>query len=257
MNDMSAYSLPSLDMARENCFWLRIFRDHSQFMMGTLAPDQTGLIAQAQQFYQIFNQLLERTVDPTGSSFQEAGRVVAEFRCYQLNIVNLQLAGQNPINLPPGALNEMLDEADEYLRLINAAPSLAPMNEAADLIHQHLLWLPNNAAHAALIRAQLDPGEAAFFEIYNRYFKLFTKMANKVMELQGLMRDNPRLTPSLLYTTAESAGLTQDFRCGLENLKTLRATAQVLGISPPLLMDHLEREAAYYLEKIGYASLLG
>ena len=257
MNDTSAYSLPPLDMARENCFWLRIFRDHSQFIMDTLAPGQTSLIAQAQQFYQIFNQLLGRAQESTGAFLQEAGRAATDFRCYQLNIVNLQLAGQNPINLPPGALNEMLDEIDEYLRLIKVAPGIAPMNEAAALIHQHLLWLPNNAAHAALLRAQLDPGEATFFEVFNRYFKLFSKMASKVMELQGLMRDNPRLVPSLLYTTAESAGLTRDFRGVLQNYRMLRASAPALGISPPLLMDHLEREAAYYLEKIGYASLLG
>ena len=184
---------------------------------------------------------------------QEAAQTVMQFRCFQLSIIDLQLAGKVPINLPPGALNEMLDEADEYLRILGVLPTPGPMNEAAYLIHQHLMWLPNNAAHAALVRSQLDPGEHKLFVLNNRYCKLFHKMADKVMELKGLMRDNPRMVPSLIYTTEESAMLTQEFLCSQQNYRELRTTAQVLAISPPLLADHFEREALYYLEKIGCA----
>ncbi|MGE5581048.1 MAG: DUF2935 domain-containing protein [Bacillota bacterium] len=251
MTENSRYRVPPCDMARENMFWLRLFRDHSQFLMETLTPGQTGLIAQAQHFYQMFDRLLGQAEEVSGPFLQEAARVVLEFRSYKLGIVNLQLAGQVPVNLPPGALNEMLDEDDEYLRLLNVIPGALQMSEAAFLLHQHLLWLPNNAAHAALTSAQLDPGEASLKEIYNRYSKLFHKLADKVMELKGLMRDNPRMVPSLVYTNAESAGLTQEFRHSLENYRELRATAQVLAISPALLLDHFNREASYYLEKIG------
>ena len=44
-----------MDPIRESQFWLRIFRDHSQFMMETLNPRETALINQAQQFYQLFD----------------------------------------------------------------------------------------------------------------------------------------------------------------------------------------------------------
>ena len=128
------------------------------------------------------------------------------------------------------------------------------MNEAAHLIHQHLLWLPDNVSHAALVRSQLDPGEANLFKIYNNYYKQFRKLEDKVMELKGLMRDNPRMVPSLIYTTQESARLTQEFLQLQENYRELRTTAEVLAISPPLLADHFVREAEYYLEKIGYKS---
>lgn len=251
MPDQINFVRPPMDPVRENQFWLRIFRDHSQFMMETLVPKETALIAQTQQYFQIFDQLLHGANSGMDVN-QEAAQAVMQFRCFQLSIVDLQLAGKTPINLPPGAINEMLDEADEYLRILGVMPTPGPMNEAAYLIHQHLLWLPNNAAHAALVRAQLDPGEATLFALNNRYHKLFHKLEAKVKELKGLMRDNPRMVPSLIHTTGESAMLTQEFLCSQESYRELRTTARVLAISPPLLADHFVREATYYLEKIGY-----
>jgi hypothetical protein len=251
MTEVFNYRMPAQDMARENLFWLRIFRDHSQFLMDTLTPSQTAQIGGAQQFYQIFDRLLEMGRETSGQFLQEVAQAVLQFRSYKLGIVNLQLAGKVPINLPPGALNEMLDEDDEYLRMLNVIPQKPPMNEAAYLIQQHLLWLPNNAAHAALIQAQLDPGEATLISLYHRYFKQFNNLTLKVMELKGLLRDNPRMVPPLIFTTRESASLTRDFMHSLESYIEMRNSGQVLAISPPLLADHLAREAAYYLEKIG------
>lgn len=251
MSDLMNRVMLPMDPMRENQFWLRIFRDHSQFITETLVPLETALITQAQQYFQIFDRLLKK-VTAGREVTQEATQAVMHFRCFKLSIIDLQLAGKVPINLPPGALNEMLDETDEYLRIFGVLPNPGPMNEAAFLINQHLLWLPNNAAHAALVRSQLDPGENNLFVLNNRYHKLFHKLANKVMELKGLMRDNPRMVPSLIYTTQESAMLTQEFLRSQENYRELRTTAQVLAISPPLLADHFEREALYYLEKIGY-----
>lgn len=255
MQHLVTYSIPLLNLAYENLFWLRIFRDHCQFIMETLTPGQTGLITNIRQFNQIFNQLLEVANDTSISFLQEVAGVVAQFRCYKLSILDLQLGGENPINLPLGALNEMLDEDDEYLRILKVIPREQPLNEATFLIQQHLLWLPNQAAHAALIRAQLDPAESTLFEIYNRYQTLFEKLTGKVMELKGVMRDRPRLAASLIYTTRESAGLTAEFRQSVENYRDLRATTQVLATSPSLLADHLSREAGYYLGKIDLGAM--
>jgi hypothetical protein len=184
---------------------------------------------------------------------QEACHVVLQFRSFQLGIVNLQLTGGIPINLPPGALNEMLDEEDEYLRIVNTGQRGSGMNEAAFLIHQQLLWLPNFAAHAALVRAQLDPGEANLFVVYNHYAKIFQDMANKTMELRGLMRDNLQLVPALAQATRESGEITQEFIGALEKYRENRSTARVLAISPPLLADHFIREAGYYQAEIGFS----
>lgn len=86
-------------------------------------------------------------------------------------------------------------------------------------------------SHAALSRSQVDPGEAILFKTFDHYYKLFRKLEAKVMELQGLMRDNPRMVPSLIYTTKESAGFTREFLQSQKNYKKLRETAQVLAIS--------------------------
>ncbi len=105
MQERFIFRVPARDLARESSFWLRIFRDHSQFLLGTLAPDQTNLITQAQQFFQLFDGLLARAGRVSGPLLEEAGRAVAQFRAYKMSIADLQLAGQVPVNLPPGALH--------------------------------------------------------------------------------------------------------------------------------------------------------
>jgi hypothetical protein len=254
MSEAKTFRIPPGDIIRESLFWLRIFRDHTQFLADTLAPSQTGLISQNQQFYKAFDRFLGIKREMMGSCLQEAAQAVMQFRTFKLGIVNLQLAGQVPINLPPGAFNEMLDEDDEFLRIMNMVPQKQAMNEAAFLIHQHMLWLPNNGAHAALIKAQLDPGEGELIGIYSHFGKQFHQLYLKVLEIKGLLRDNIRLVPALVFTTREIATLTEEFRRSLESYIEERSTAQVLGISPPLLADHMAREATYYLEKIGFHS---
>lgn len=113
MQDARSYAAQPMDLMRENQFWLRIFRDHSQFMMETLAPCETNLFMQAQQFFQVFDQLLQRA-NAGEEVCREAAQAVMQFRCLKLNISDRQLASEIPINLPPGALNEMLDEDDYY-----------------------------------------------------------------------------------------------------------------------------------------------
>ena len=82
---------PAMDIRRENQFWLRIFRDHSQFMMETFVPRETALIAQTQRLSQIFDQLLQQADRDIS---QQAAQAVMEFRCFQLSVIDLQLPGK-------------------------------------------------------------------------------------------------------------------------------------------------------------------
>jgi hypothetical protein len=238
-----------IDIQEENQFWLSIFRDHAQFFTDSLVPGETALIAQAQQYYQVFNRLFSEAATRTDPQFlQEAAQAVEMFRDYKLCIVNLQLAGQNPVNLPPGALQEMLDEDNAYLQILTD-PNPNP-NPAGYLLEQHLMWLPNNAAHAGLARNQLDPSEATWFKTFNHFQKSYHNLQLKTEELDHLMPDEPMLAPALIYLTRESASLTGEWAENLLQFRDLRATAQVLSISPPLLVEHFIREAQYYLGKL-------
>lgn len=235
------------DLATENEFWLRLFRDHSQFIMETLIPREVTLITQAQQFMNLFDALLAQNADGKLTP-EEAMQATCQFRNFKQGIANRQLIGEAVINLPPGAIQEMLDEADEYLTILSG---MQPMNEAEFLLHEHLLWLPNNAAHAALAASQLDPSETMFFNRFEHFHMTFHELQLKAEELMHLLKNNPAMVPPLVYLTRQSAGISREFYCLLEQYKELRATGQVMAITPPVLVDHFMREAAYYLEKIG------
>jgi hypothetical protein len=234
-------------LARENEFWLRLFRDHSQLIMETLVPREIPLITQAQQFLGVFESLLAKNASGNLAP-EEAMQATCQFRNYKQGIANMLLMGQVVINLPPGALQEMLDEDDEYLQILTG---MQPMNEAEFLLHQHLLWLPNNAAHAALAASQLDPSETMIFNQLEHFHMTYHELQLKAEELMHLLKNCPTMVPPLVFLTKQSSDLTKEFYVFLEQYKNLRATGQVMAITPPLLVDHFMREAAYYLDKIG------
>ncbi|MEW6426102.1 MAG: DUF2935 domain-containing protein [Bacillota bacterium] len=76
----------------------------------------------------------------------------------------------------------------------------------------------------------------------------------KAIEINDLLREDPRLVPALVYLTRQSAETTQKFRRLLEEYRDLRSSCLALATAPPLLPDHTAREAAYYLEKLGAAA---
>ncbi|MEW6274213.1 MAG: DUF2935 domain-containing protein [Bacillota bacterium] len=76
----------------------------------------------------------------------------------------------------------------------------------------------------------------------------------KAIEINGTLRENPCLAPALAYLTRQSAGKVQQFRRFLEEFCDLRSSCLALATAPPLLPDHMAREAAYYLEKLGVAA---
>jgi hypothetical protein len=234
------------DLTRENAFWLRLFKDHSQFIMGTLVPGEVAFMTQAQQFMNIFDTLLVQN-EAGCLKPEDAMQAVCQFRNYKQGIANMLLIGQVVINLPPGALKEMLDEVDAYLAILCGTQ---PMNEAEFLLHQHRLWLPNMAAHAALAASQLDPSETIFFNRFEHFHMTFHELQLKAEELMHLLKNCPSMVPPLAYLTKQSTDLTREFYAWLEQYKSLRSTGQVMAITPPLLIDHFMREAAYYLEKI-------
>jgi len=259
---LSALQIPPVDMGREHLFWLRIMRDHAQFQLDTLAYREIVLIDEAQRFYQHFDRLLQKAQaaataggGPIDQLNREAAQATIQFRAFKLRLIDLQLACRVTLNLPPVIILHMAREAKEYLRVLGALPDGPPNsnNQACYLLHEHLLWLPDNADHAALLRATLDSGEAMLDQSFTQYKNAFDALYLKALEINGLLKEDPRLVPALIYLTRQSAEGTQKFRRFLEEYRDLRSSCQALATAPPLLPDHMAREAAYYLEKLGAA----
>ena len=103
----------------EHGFWLQILGDHARFIHDSLAPQEKQEIEQTRYFIQVFDQLLRsiQNADLIRLS-QRADEEALQLRQLKLSIIRKQLTGKITIHLTPSFINHMVNELDEYLRVL-------------------------------------------------------------------------------------------------------------------------------------------
>jgi hypothetical protein len=241
----------------EHRFWLQILGDHSRFILNALSPKESSEIQTAQQFILMFDTLLvkaRQSIDPQEilSITTLAYEYTQELRQFKLYLLQRHLIGRIQIGLPPTFLNHMVNEAEEYLRILECLrTNRLPLFDA---IHHHLVWLLDASGHAGAIAADLDITEKDFFASSKHFEQRFTDFYNKAIELAGYMRTQLKDFPALArfnHNVELEMLLFQHFLTGIEEL---RLSDELLGRISPLMPDHMFREECYYLTKLSQVS---
>jgi len=140
--------------AFEHTFWLQVLGDHSRFIRDSLYPSEQKDIETAKQFLNTFDSYLEKVRNQNINDFQsfteEVEPVVQQFRVFKLSLIERQLLGKVGIHLPPTFINHMVNELDEYLRVM----TYLEKGEAPPVFHElhhHMLWLLDASGHAGAI----------------------------------------------------------------------------------------------------------
>jgi hypothetical protein len=242
----------------EHRFWLQVLGDHARFLLMTLGPIEEGDIQKAHSFLFIFDDLLvraRRSLSETevAALNQEVYHYAEQMREFKLSILRRQLEGKMNINLPPTFINHMVNEIEEYLRILCSllAGNLPP---ACHPLHYHLVWLPDAAGHAASINSSSDPVEKTVKMRGEAFTKHFEQLYVKAVELAGYMRTNLQQFPALSRFNREVALEMQLFTQFLNEIEELELTHELLGTLSPLMPDHMAREECYYLTKLAQAS---
>jgi hypothetical protein len=242
----------------EQRFWLQILGDHSRFILTSLAPLETEEINVAECFIQAYDSLLELSRRPLSrneiqqlnqASYQKS----LELRAFKLHLLERLLQKNIDFHLPPTFINHMVNEIEEYLRVLDnlIRNELPP---TYDPVHHHLLWLPDASGHAAAISSNLDMAEKKLMYTSNTFSKVFADLYLKAVELAGYMRTNLNHFPALNRFNKEvelEILLFQDFLCEIAELEL---KAELLGTLSPLFPDHMAREECYYLMKLAQTS---
>jgi hypothetical protein len=238
----------------EQRFWLQILGDHSRFILTSLAPLEAEEIRTAECFIQAYDSLLEQSRRPLApNEIQQLNQATyqksLELRAYKLHLLERLLKHNIDFHLPPTFINHMVNEIEEYLRVLNNLINneLPPIY---DPIHHHLLWLPDASGHAAAISSNLDMVEKRLMYTSDTFSKVFADLYFKAVELAGYMRTNLKQFPALNRFNKEvelEILLFQDFLCEIEELEL---KAELLGTLSPLFPDHMAREECYYLTKL-------
>ncbi|MGG1674620.1 DUF2935 domain-containing protein [Neobacillus sp. NRS-1170] len=234
----------------EHRFWLQILGDHSRFILEALAPFEKEEIEKAAAFIQIFDNLLgqAKTADVLQLTVN-AETEVLKLREFKLSLIKRHLIAKIKIHLSPTFLNHMVNELEEYLRIITNLKSgrLPPVYHE---LHHHLVWLLDAAGHAGAISSNLDGVEKRLKEKSDMYTKHFEDFYLKAVELAGYLRTNITSFPALDKMNSDAVLEIKLFQNFLHEIEELELSAQALGTFSPLMADHMSREECYYLMKI-------
>ena len=104
-------------------FWLQILGDHGRFIHDALSPDEQDKIDLASYFIRIFDELLEQARKELNEEqiyelTKQAFAFAEEIKRFKLDLIKDHLAGEIKIELPPTFINHMVNEVEEYLRIL-------------------------------------------------------------------------------------------------------------------------------------------
>lgn len=182
----------------EHQFWLQILGDHGRFIHDALSPDERDKIGLANFYIQVFDELLDQSrmqlnPEQINELTKQALNFAEEIRTFKLELIKEHLAGQIKISLPPTFLNHMVNEVEEYLRILYCLMEMK--TSAAHPLHYHNLWLPDAAGHAGAIMCRLDDVEKRFKDEKYGIREGVQRFAYEGRGIQRVYKNRPRRIP--------------------------------------------------------------
>lgn len=244
----------------EHRFWLQILGDHARFIYNSLSPKESQPIREAQQFIQFFDHLLGLSrADASSVNIpslnQQAYSLTEQFRKFKLDLLRKLLFGSLSVGLPPTFFNHMLNELEEYFRILKALVEGKPV-PFYNALHHDLLWLPDAAGHAASIASDLDPVERRLIQKSGKFEKHFQDLYLKSIEMAGYMRTQLSEFPSFKRFHLDIDLEMKLFVAFLQEIENMVLSAEALDRLSPLIPDHMMREECYYLTKLAQLGMV-
>jgi hypothetical protein len=251
---------PVQDALFEHRFWLQILGDHARFINDALSPKEQGDIRTSEHFIRQFDQLLTVARAPgAGGNLdtlnRQAWQLTIELRSFKLDLLRRLLLGTVTIGLTPTFINHMVDELEEYVRVLEALLAGQPV-PVYNPLHHDLLWLLDASGHAGAIILGLDRVEQPLIKASEQYEKQFQALYLKAVEMAGYMRTQLADFPAFRFFHKQIDLEMKLFRKFLAELLEMELSSEVLDRITPLIPDHMAREECYYLIKLAASGLV-
>lgn len=236
----------------EHRFWLQILGDHARFIYNALSPKELNDIQISLQYMNHFDELLMQSRMKEGllEEFNKrAFDAAVSIRTYKLDLLDRLLLGKVAIGLPPTFINHMVNELEEYIKILIALLDGKPVPIFPSL-HHDLLWLPDAAGHAAAITMELDAVEKRLIKKSKKFEKHFNEFYLKAIELTGYFKTMREHYPALSKFHIDVKMEMSVFMVFLKELEEMELSEELLSRLNPLVPDHMFREECYYLLKL-------
>jgi len=240
------------DINFENRFWLRILRDNVIFIINKLSTKHAPELQLAKDLkMRLIHALatVERGTRPEQLADIEA--LVLDVRALMIKVLGYHVdpSVKMEISLNPTVINHMLNVLAEYLNILDRVQGRP--SEVPHILAPHELWLVNAASNSERIMSELDSVEVITKKAFKKQKKQFHMLHHKTEEfIKYVDRLNTEF-PALSTLTQSAMTEIDIFNKLLTELLGLRLGKRVLGTVSPLLINHILRENAYYLRKLG------
>lgn len=234
-------------------FWLRIMKEHALFIYLGLPCDQAELREEAQRIYNAFEDLEKRLCEiKCGEDFSFfVDRVIIAvnnifaFKRHLLHLlIDCKICGSC---LYPLLIDHISREALYFLKLLHKICNGEMRYPVDAIVSENVFWLRIMADHLKFIRGLLDPSERRLMAQAQILSDRFDQLGLQARDLDSMLwhyKSNNELIRFEKNVTEATVRL-RDFKTSAEELIKQCAA---LSIIPPLLADHVRREAEHFLE---------
>lgn len=234
-------------------FWLRIMKEHSLFIKLGLPCDQTELICEAQEFYNVFEELEKKAcrVNCEADLKRLIGNIIVAVKnifCYKRHLLHLLIecrirGGANY----PLLIDHISREAMYFLKILEKIECDEMEYPIDSIVSENVFWLRIMADHLKFIRGLLDPSEREVWSTSNSLSDKFDQLQLHARDFDSMLwhfRPNNNFSRFETEVTSSMVEL-RNFKVTAEELIK---ECSVLSLIPPLLADHVRREAEHFLE---------
>lgn len=149
----------------------------------------------------------------------------------------------------PTMLHHVTEESKFAVMMLTKLQNKDTIDSVKELIDLEIFWNHIMEEHSEFIRGYLDPAEKQLFEKANDFAKMLELLVAKTMEL----KQNPKLLPEITRESIKEVTELRNFKKqGAEGI----LACEIKSIIPPLLADHVLREANHYLRLLNSAKAM-
>ncbi|MDZ5472900.1 DUF2935 domain-containing protein [Bacillus sp. 31A1R] len=221
-------------------FWKINMYEHTVILYDTLSPMEHEAQTKARQYFQLFQKYID---DKKTMDIHLFIRDVNSFQQFLIQLLRKQVTTGLKILLTPTFLSHLITESNMALRFASEKIDPSPLAS-------HLTWLLVLSGDAFTIQGALDSLERSLVTKYLHYADLFEKQYVFAIELKGIMRIGLTEFPALLKFQEDTKRLVVEFIESLNQLEILEAQNSILDKLPLFFVQHIKREAQYYLSVI-------
>ncbi|MFD2371626.1 DUF2935 domain-containing protein [Brevibacillus sp. GCM10020057] len=236
-------------------FWSRIMKEHSLFLKLGFSCEDMQLIQEADRYYHIFEEIESRahsfTSDVDPQKIYEFNRIVhnavSHIWAFKRKVLGLIIRCQIGGNNFPLLVDHVSREAAYFMKRLEQlnTGTLDPLPDA--VINENVFFLRIMADHAKFINHLLDPSERKLVEQARDFSHDFDQLLFQAIDLDS-MRPESQTRPLLSQFVDQNRVSVRQLRDFKKTAYELIEACKIKSIIPPLLADHVFREASHFLE---------